>query len=267
MSSLSQAIIQAPPKDGENPANQFREYLERQSRKVKDRRKETLQSFASQTATETQHAGFIPTSGQCEYHNSDDPFPYTSTDPNQSQITYQPVISTFPYIPQSHCVALTSQHSGLNPEVNVDTTPDISVSALNLNSTNAHTDDLTPMLTPSRPLTAFRPGSSIVGHQVLTQNQTQPQKIYLHSGLYPDDPPGFDSDSGSGSDAKNGITQIVYPQSYDITISAKYPGDLVDPSHQMVISPYCTRTYSGVSMENTAMIESYLRESHGSKNE
>ncbi|WWD08213.1 hypothetical protein V865_006324 [Kwoniella europaea PYCC6329] len=265
MSSPFQAIVQPSPNDGDNPANQFNEYLKTQSRKVKYRRRETLQSFASQTSTETQRVGFVPTSGQCEYHNSDDPFSYTSTDPNQSQITYQPVISSFPYIPQSHCVALTRQHSGLNPEVNVDVTPDISVSALNPNSINAHTDDLTPMPTPSRPLTAFRPESSIAGDQVLTQNQTQPQKIYLHSGLYPDNPPASDSDSGSGSE--NGIAQIIYPQSYDVTISAKYPGNLVDPSHQMVNSPYCTRTYSGVSMENTAMIESYLRESHGSKNE
>ncbi|WWD00037.1 hypothetical protein V866_006945 [Kwoniella sp. B9012] len=265
MSSPSQAIIRPPPNDGENPANQFREYLETQFRKVRHRRRETLQSLASQTSTETQHVGFVPIPGQCEYHNSDDLLSYMSTDPNQSEITYQPDVSSFPYIPQSHCVALTSQHSGLFPEVNVDTTPDISVSALNLNPINAHTDAFTPVPTPSRPLTAFRPESSIAGDQDLTQNQTQPQKVYLHSGLYPDNPPGSDSDSESGNG--NGTTQIIYPQSYDITISAKYPGNLVDPSHQMVNSPYCTRTYSGVSMENTAMIECYLRESHGSKNE
>ncbi|OCF59358.1 hypothetical protein L486_03862 [Kwoniella mangroviensis CBS 10435] len=259
MSSPSQTIIQPSAGDGENPANQFRKYLETQSRKVKDRRSETLQSIASQTLTGTQHGGFVPTSGQ---YNSDDPLSYMSTDPNQSQITYQPDILSFPYIPQQHRDLLTGQHSEF--EVNVNTTLGLSASALSINPNDADTNDLTPMATPSRPLTAFRPESSIAGVQGLTQNQTQPQKVYLHSGLYPDNPPGSDSDSGSG---EHGVTQIIYPQSYDITISAKYPGNLVDPSHQMVNSPYCTRTYSGVSMENTAMIESYLRESHGSKNE
>ncbi|WWC58931.1 uncharacterized protein I303_101476 [Kwoniella dejecticola CBS 10117] len=116
---------------------------------------------------------------------------------------------------------------------------------LGLGAASASMQNYAAVIPNPNPAQSTNLGAEVSQYQVTPG--IQDRQVYLHSGLDSDLPPSSES-----------FQEVIFPESYDITISAKYPSDAVRTGDRVTTSPWQTRVYHHVSPEKGSTIDRFL---------